>query len=132
MRKYLSSLVLVLVVLGGARLALAVGLPTLIADVPYEFQVGGQKLPAGLYEFQQDDTKVNMMIIRNTQTSKNVFTAFTTRLAAREGDQFTLVFDQVGDQHYLSEIHVANEDGYYFKAATGKHTHATVKARKKA
>ena len=132
MRKYLSSLVLVSLVLGGASQAMAVGGPAMIADITHPFLVAGNELPAGQYEFRESESNPELLVIRSISTGKETVAFSTTRLAAREQDRYAVVFDQVGNQYYLSEIHFGDLDGFYFKGATGKHTHATIKAKKKA
>ena len=132
MRKYLHSLVLVSVVLSGASLAYAVGFPPLIADIPHAFLIAGKELPAGQYEFREDPSNSEVVLVRNMSTGKEIIALSETRLAAREGDQYSVVFDVAGNKYYLSEIHLADMDGFHFKAATGKHTHVTAKAKKKA
>jgi hypothetical protein len=132
MRKYLSSLVLIAVVLGGASLALAAGNWVIVADIPNAFLLDGKTLPSGQYEFQEDTSNPEVVRVRNISTGKETMALSMSRLAPREGIQSAVVFDHVGDQFYLSELHLANTDGFYFKGAPGKHTHTTVKARKKA
>jgi hypothetical protein len=131
MRKYLSSLVLVSVVLGGASLALAAGFPPLIADIPHAFLIAGNELPAGQYEFRANPSNSEVVFIRNLGTGKETVALSESRLAARQDGQYSVVFDVIGNQDYLSEIHLGDMDGFYFKAATGKHTHTAVKAKRK-
>jgi len=45
-------------------------------------------------------------MLRNLDSGEPIVVPFTTRLAMRDGDQNALVFDKVGDQCYLSEIHL--------------------------
>jgi len=131
MRKYLFALVLVVLVSAGASRALALG-TVVDADIPFAFSIVGNQLPAGSYEFTESSTNPDILAVRNASTGKEIMVQCTTRLAARGDEQNVVVFDHAGDQNHLSEIHLAGMDGYYFKAASGKHTHTTIKARKKA
>ncbi len=99
------------------------------ADVPFSFIVAGKTLPAGTYTFREAETG-RVMAVRNDKTGDVNMAPVLTRLGQRSGDESEVVFDVVGNDHYLAEVHVAEIDGYAFKAAQGKHTHTGVKAKK--
>ena len=62
------------------------------------------------------------------ETGKKTVVEYMTRIAPREDGNPVFVFDEVGGQHILSEIQLANSDGYLLPAAAKKpHTHKQVK-----
>jgi hypothetical protein len=123
-----SSLLLASVVLVG--LSLPARAETRVeGQVPFEFMVGSAKLPAGHYQIEPS-TNEDVLIVRNTGTGKEIVADYITRIASREDGQSTLVFDVLGGQHILSEIHMAGSDGYLLAAAAKKpHTHVQVKGK---
>ena len=80
------------------------------ADVPFSFVVGNKTLPAGHYLIDSESSQVSAdeVLIQNTDQPR------VAVLARTSGEPFTqpwgvatqgrLVFDQVGDQHFLREI----------------------------
>ncbi len=101
------------------------------ADVPYAFLAAGKTMPAGHYEvLVSDDANANYLVLKDKATGKSTVVQYTTRSASRRDGQDVVVFDVEGGQHLLSEIHLANADGYLLPAAKGKHTHVEVRASK--
>jgi hypothetical protein len=97
-------------------------------QVPFGFMVGSTELPAGHYEIEPSSSE-DVLIVRNADTGKEIIADYITRIASREDGKSTLVFDVLGGQHILSEIHMAGSDGYLLAAAARKpHTHEQVKA----
>jgi hypothetical protein len=130
MKKYAWSLLPTVLLLAGAGASFAAGKAVASATVPFEFSVAGTTTPAGRYEIVEED-EGGTLLLRNLDTGKPFLVPFTTRLAMREGEQGTLVFDKAGDKYYLSEIHLSDSDGYFLPGAPSRHTHAQVKANKK-
>jgi hypothetical protein len=131
MKKYAWSLLPTLVLLVGAGAVFAAARAIADATIPFGFSVAGTPAPAGKYEILVEDPSLGTLMLRNIDSGKPIVVPFTTRLARREGDQNTLVFDTVGDKYYLSEIHFSDSDGYFLPGAPGHHTHTQVKAQKK-
>ncbi len=131
MKKFALSALPVVVLLAGAGLASAAERAVADATVPFAFTVSGKEIPAGKYEVLVEDPVVGTLLLRSLTGGKPTAMAFTTRLAMRKNDQDVMVFDVAGDKHYLSELHIAGADGYFFTGATGQHTHAEVKMLKK-
>jgi hypothetical protein len=99
------------------------------ADIPFSFIAAGKTLPAGTYTFQEAELGM-MMSVRNAKTGEVNMVSVLTRLGPRSTKESEVVFDVVGNDHYLAEVHMISSDGYAFKAAPGKHTHVGVKAKK--
>jgi hypothetical protein len=125
------SLILASALVGaGAASALAAE-PLVTAHVPFAFEAGSTKFPAGHYAIVAPDDASDLVLrVRNLDTQQEAFVEALTRLAERGDHQSLLVFDDVGGQRMLSEIHVTGEDGYLLPAAGKRpHTHAMVKAQ---
>jgi hypothetical protein len=105
------------------------GPPGATADIPFSFIAEGKTLPAGPYQFtERDDPTV--IVVRNGKTGESVIVPIITRLGTQAEKETNIVFDVVGNDHYLSEVRIADTDGYLLKATPGKHTHALVKGVK--
>ncbi len=85
-------------------------------NVPFNFTVGTQELPAGTYEVLRQTRWETHIQLRNVQSGKSTFVPIIERLAekspaARHGARIT--FDTDGQQKFLSEFWPANNtDGY--------------------
>lgn len=101
-------------------------------NVPFAFKAGNDSFAAGAYTIRTNDTD---MTVEVTPANGRGFPLLAeTRLGGSgvptaEG---RLVFDKVGDQHYLSEVWAPNEDGYLLHVTRGKHSHVHVKFEKRA
>jgi hypothetical protein len=102
--------------------------PMLTADIPYEFAASGTKFPAGHYQIATDDENYGILELKNLDTNKTRLITFTTTTARTADVDSFLVFDEAGGQHVLSEIRLADRDGYWLPGVTGEHTHGRVKA----
>jgi hypothetical protein len=97
------------------------------ADIPFSFIAGTKTLPAGTYTFQ-DAEQGTAMLVRSVKTGEANAVGVLSRLGPRSTRESEVVFDVVGNDHYLAEVHMESTDGYAFRAAPGKHTHVGVKA----
>ncbi len=95
------------------------------ANIPFDFVVGGTKLPAGTYELKS--TELDFIQIQNMETKKTVNVPILARLGTTGGSDTKLTFDVIGDKKVLETMQAATEDGYLFKVTKGKHTHQVVK-----
>jgi hypothetical protein len=123
-----SSLLLASALVAG--FAVTAGAKTLLdAQVPFEFTAGSAKLPSGHYQVQPStEPNEDVLVFRNVDTGKRTIVDYITRIAAQDHGQPSFVFDEVGGQHILSEIHLTSSDGYLLEGA-GKtpHSHKRVK-----
>ncbi len=71
------------------------------ADVPFDFTVGNQHLPAGAYTFKTESE--GLVAIKNNGKPIAVFT-LVARDGAKAPNGGKLVFHKYGDQYFLSEI----------------------------
>lgn len=124
------SLILASVLVAGLAVP-ARAAETGLADgqVPFEFTAGSTKLPAGHYKILVADDNDHIIIVRNVDTKKTILVEYETRIASRDDPKATFVFDEIGSERFLSEIHVPGSDGYLLPGAGKKpHTHKQVKA----
>ena len=80
------------------------------ANVPFDFVIGNTRLPAGKYEIRKmDDLAQNVLEISSANgRTRVVFEADDAETRADQAASKTeLVFDKVGDQHFLARIWVA-------------------------
>ncbi len=105
------------------------GPPGATADIPFSFIAEGKTLPAGPYQFMERDTPT-VIVVRNSKTGDSVIVPVITLLGTQAEKETNIVFDVVGNAHYLSEVRIADTDGYLLKVTPGKHVHALVKGAK--
>ncbi len=127
MRK--SAMLMLFLALGLAVPAHAQMEPLVKAKVPFAFRVGDTQLTPGTYEAFVEGIGADTITVRNLATGKAAFALTETRLSERPGPA-TIVFDKMGNDRYLSEIHPAGDDGYLLHSAASKkhHTHEQVVA----
>ena len=75
------------------------------AQIPFDFIVGEQTLPAGLYELRRIGNDPYLLCIQNVDDSRNVMIFNTSLLDDRDSiRQNALVFHRYGDIYFLAEI----------------------------
>ena len=106
--------------------------------IPFEFQAGGRKLPAGEYVVLK--TAEGQLALRQAATGKEVPVPFTERLVQPTPAlaEAQIVFDEVGDfapsyteyltVYILSEVWFPREDGFRTHTTKGAHKTRVVKA----
>ncbi len=106
----------------------AIAASKVVVEVPFEFTAGNQNLPAGTYHFIEPTSGMNSLTIRNAASGESFMVPVITRLSRKNGDAPAVVFDKVGDMHYLSEVYIPGMDGFHLPGHPGKHEHVTVNA----
>lgn len=78
----------------------------LTANIPFDFSVAGQKLPAGKYLINRAQVSDGDMVIqiRSTDGHSNITRLTIPVSADRPAKNGTLVFHRYGDEYFLSEI----------------------------
>jgi len=98
-----SNLVRVsILVLGAAGAAFAQTPHTVRADIPFDFAVAGETMPAGHYEI--DTRSAAMIVVRGANSGR---TAIVNTADARTLDrqqEARLVFHRYGDQYFLHQV----------------------------
>jgi hypothetical protein len=102
--------------------------PIMNVYVKFDFKVQEKTLPAGYYVVLVNRARPEDVVLKNEQTDEVTQLPIVTRLADTGGSKAKLVFDTEGGEHYLSEIHIPNTDGYALQGAPGEHKHEQVPA----
>lgn len=109
--------------------------------VPFPFQAGGKKLPAGEY-FMLAPASGNTLTLRQGATGKEFQVPFTGRLPQPKppASEPKLVFDEVGDfapsyteyvtVYILSEVWFPGQEGFRTHTTKGAHNKKTLTAIK--
>jgi hypothetical protein len=82
---------------------------TVVADVPFEFTVGGESLRAGEYSVRSFTTNGDVVLISTRNSSDGVIRLTQTieaRIAPKQGK---LVFHRYGQRYFLSEVWTPGE-----------------------
>jgi hypothetical protein len=107
--------------------------------IPFKFEAGGKKLPAGEYWVAQGGE--GQITLRQESTGKEIQLPFINKLAQPtppvEAPQ--LVFDMVGNfepsyteyvtDYVLAEVWLVGEEGFLVHATKGAHQHKIVKGQ---
>ncbi|MGO9518810.1 MAG: hypothetical protein ACLPND_17390 [Candidatus Korobacteraceae bacterium] len=88
-------------------LALLVSVPmtqaqAMKANVPFEFSLNQQFMPAGNYEISSEGEK--LLAVRHLDTMKTCMLIESIHMQASQAPHAKLVFHKYGDQYFLSEI----------------------------
>ncbi len=121
--------VVLLVLLSSAFFAAAQGAEMVTVAVPFPFYVGSKLLPAGSYRIQATDN-LREVAIRSVDGKNAAFGEVITQISSSMEDKSSVVFDVKGNDHYLSEIYMQEEDGFLVMGAKGAHTHLRIKGQK--
>jgi len=105
--------------------------------IPFKFEAGGRKLPAGDYWIAARDEK--QLALRRGSGGEEVLIPFTGRLSQPNPAlaEPQLVFDMVGNfepsyteyvtDYVLAELWLPGADGFLVRAMKGAHQHQTIK-----
>ncbi len=102
----------------------------MVAKVAFQFKAGDKSFPAGTYKFARRSASAPSLVISPDKGGESTLVAVVTRLAQRvrtsaESDG-NLVFDKVGEEHWLSEVWMPGQDGFLVRASTEEHQHDVV------
>jgi hypothetical protein len=109
MKKYLVNGLAILCLLTGIGGLTASAMidsdETIVADIPFDFVIGDQTLPAGKYTMKvSDDTNLNLLALRNDRGRTVLFFQTLDVEANQEPRHTELVFNKIGDEYFLSRI----------------------------
>ncbi len=81
------------------------------AKIPFDFNVGDQKLPAGEYTFGRlsGSSDGRVMSVRSADASAHVFQSVFQASVLTPKDESTPVFHKYGDQYFLEQIWTGGE-----------------------
>ena len=83
----------------------------LTANIPFDFSVGGEKLPAGKYWINraQQSNGDTVVQIRSTDLHSNLVRFTIPVLASTPAKNSSLVFRRYGDEYFLYQVWTAGE-----------------------
>lgn len=82
---------------------------TVVADVPFNFNVGGKALMAGKYSVKAFTANGDALAISNKQSNRTAIRLTLSIQARRAPEQSKLVFHRYGQRYFLSEVWSAGE-----------------------
>ena len=109
--------------------------------VPFKFESGGKKLPAGEYVVTR--TGDGQVTFQQVSTGKETLLAFGEKLTPADppATEPRLVFDEVGNfepsyteyftVYVLAEVWLSGKEGYLVHTTKGAHKHQTIKGERK-
>jgi hypothetical protein len=100
-------------------------------QIPFTFIANGKELPAGKYLISPQEQDPRILLIRSEKGADSALLPVITRLSASESSEPRVVFDKVGEKHYLSEVYLPRMDGFQLPGAPGEHSHQDVKGTAK-
>jgi hypothetical protein len=74
------------------------------AQVPFEFVVANKIVPAGECVVQTATMDGKILTIRNADAKVSLFASWSPTESKQSASHYTLVFNQYGDQYFLSSI----------------------------
>jgi hypothetical protein len=95
------------------------------AKIPFDFNVGDKKLPAGKYTFSRlsgfSDNRT--ILVSNVDSSTRVFQSTFGAQVLTPKNASTLIFNKYGDQYFLEQIWVGGEqEGAQLSKSRGERT----------
>ena len=81
------------------------------ANIPFNFNVGKDTLPAGQYEVRTISSSSGALLINNWKAKRSeMFVTYGISTSHAQGEEGKLVFKRYGDQYFLSQIWVDSSD----------------------
>jgi hypothetical protein len=103
MKKQILNIVVTMSVIAALSIAGLAGLSGYMkANIPFDFMVGGEKLPAGAYAVRKGAIQ-STLEVRNLKTKQTVV-AISHGLDVRAGSKPQLVFRRYGNQYFLAKV----------------------------
>lgn len=114
MKNYIASTLVVagLIILVFGMDASGQGVSRVVADIPFDFYIGKDKLPGGKYEFSPASmhAPTSAMIVRplfGNERQAMIVPAMNGEQSVTDGD-FVVVFNRYGSVHYLSKVKMSS------------------------
>lgn len=87
--------------------------PVLVAQVPFEFKVGDQFIPAGRCEILSTAENRWSLAIRNTNARVTTIAWASTSESKYAAGTYALIFNRYGDRYFLAEIRLEGSNENY-------------------
>ena len=85
----------------------------IVAQVPFSFVVGNERVPAGQYTVEPVGYGARTLAIRSFGAKVGLFTPAMPTLAKKASGSYALVFHKYGDTAYLTAIKLAGDRTIY-------------------
>ncbi len=98
-------------------------------NVPFKFSLAERSYPAAQYFFRFDSATESVEVLGSDKkmlTRAKVITRLALPPGSRPDGKIRLVFDQLGEDRYLSEVWIPGSDGLLLRATSEHHKHETV------
>ena len=98
-------------------------------NVPFKFNLADKAYPAATYFIRYDGATDTVEFLgngKNMLARTKVITKLALAPGARSDGKVRLVFDQVGEERYLSEVWMPGAEGLLLRATSERHKHETV------
>jgi hypothetical protein len=103
MKKQILNVVVTLVVIAALSIAGFAGLDRSVeANIPFDFMVNGEQLPAGKYTVETGSAR-STVTVRNWK-AKRAAGAISQNFEVRPGSKPRLVFHRYGNQYFLAKV----------------------------
>jgi hypothetical protein len=73
-------------------------------QVPFDFQIGEQELPAGKYEIKRNSQTSALLLIQSTERKTSVFVSTTQDGLSEKTARGSMIFNKYGERYFLSKI----------------------------
>jgi|SRR5678815_2534835 hypothetical protein len=99
----LVGLIISFVLVAGSTAAYGQGSRRQVADIPFQFQVGNETLPAGQYSVAATSTGETLRI-SSRATNATIFRLSSPLVRLETASKGKLVFHQYGGEYFLAEV----------------------------
>lgn len=112
MKRHLNILVAILILVGALTVsaqAQTAGAQKVVANIPFAFNVGNTKLPAGKYSITVLNPSSDRKILQIRSTKGSSATVQTTAESGNISDDAKLVFHRYGDRYFFAQVQIAGD-----------------------
>ena len=95
------------------------GEPAIKADVPFNFTVDNQSIPAGAVQVRSEGQAGTTLVIANTDAKANALVLPMKTQSLNPSERTVLVFNKYGDRYFLARIERSGSDAGYQMRETG-------------
>jgi hypothetical protein len=75
-----------------------------VAEIPFQFSVGDQALPAGKYAVKATGAQGNALMIQSADAKRSAIRLTNSIESTRNNERARLVFHRYGDRYFLAEV----------------------------
>jgi len=103
-------------------------------NVPFKFNLMEKSYQPAMYYFRYDGPGEQVEVLgkdKGLLTRVPVITRLALTPGAKKDGHVRLVFDQVGEERYLSEVWMPGVDGLLVRATSQRHKHEAVEGQEK-